>query len=141
MRTLCAQRTTFRPGPSICHRWLRLRQSTLPLNPAGASAGIQFAFGREQAFNTGSMLNRPKRQRRLPPLNALRAFEMAARHMSFSTAASELNVTQSAISRQIKTRHRVVQALAAFARVDGSRHALRRTVARRFRPDLGGTES
>jgi LysR family glycine cleavage system transcriptional activator len=49
------------------------------------------------------MLNRPKRQRRLPPLNALRAFEMAARHMSFSIAASELNVTQSAISRQIKT--------------------------------------
>jgi LysR family glycine cleavage system transcriptional activator len=49
------------------------------------------------------MLNRPKPPRRLPPLNALRAFEMAARHMSFSVAASELNVTQSAISRQIKT--------------------------------------
>ena len=41
--------------------------------------------------------------RRLPPLNALRAFEAAARHLSFTRAASELNVTQAAISHQIKT--------------------------------------
>lgn len=41
--------------------------------------------------------------RRLPPLNSLRAFETAARHLSFSLAAVELNVTQSAISRQIKS--------------------------------------
>jgi LysR family transcriptional regulator, glycine cleavage system transcriptional activator len=40
--------------------------------------------------------------RSLPPLNALRAFEAAARHLSFTTAASELNVTQAAISHQIK---------------------------------------
>ena len=40
--------------------------------------------------------------RRLPPLNGVRAFEAAARHMSFTTAAEELNVTQSAISHQIK---------------------------------------
>lgn len=40
--------------------------------------------------------------RRLPPLNALRAFEAAARHMSFTRAADELNVTQAAISHQIK---------------------------------------
>ncbi len=45
---------------------------------------------------------RTKRPRRLPPLNSLRAFERAARHMSFSLAAAELNVTQSAVSRQIK---------------------------------------
>src|ERR1700692_742277 len=43
-----------------------------------------------------------RKLRHLPPLNALRAFEMASRHMSFSLAAVELNVTQSAISRQIK---------------------------------------
>ena len=49
------------------------------------------------------MVSKTKRVRRLPPLNSLRAFEMAARHMSFSLAASELNVTQSAISRQIKS--------------------------------------
>jgi LysR family glycine cleavage system transcriptional activator len=39
---------------------------------------------------------------RLPSLNGLRAFEAAARHLSFTNAASELNVTQTAISHQIK---------------------------------------
>jgi LysR family transcriptional regulator, glycine cleavage system transcriptional activator len=38
---------------------------------------------------------------RLPPLSALRAFEAAARHMSFSKAAEELFVTPAAISHQI----------------------------------------
>jgi len=37
---------------------------------------------------------------RLPSLNGLRAFEAAARHLSFTQAASELNVTQTAISHQ-----------------------------------------
>ncbi|NHK28319.1 transcriptional regulator GcvA [Parvularcula flava] len=40
--------------------------------------------------------------RRLPPLNALRAYEAAARHLSFTKAAEELNVTPGAISQQIK---------------------------------------
>ncbi len=40
--------------------------------------------------------------RRLPPLNALRCFEAAARHLSFTRAADELHVTQTAISHQIK---------------------------------------
>ncbi len=40
--------------------------------------------------------------RRLPSLNALRAFEAAARHLSFTKAAGELNVTQAAISHQVK---------------------------------------
>ena len=39
---------------------------------------------------------------RLPPLNALRAFEAAARHLSFKNAAQELSVTPTAISHQIK---------------------------------------
>lgn len=39
---------------------------------------------------------------RLPPLNALRAFESAARHASFKRAAEELCVTQGAISRHIQ---------------------------------------
>jgi len=39
---------------------------------------------------------------RLPPLNALRAFEVSARLRSFSRAAEELNVTPAAISHQIK---------------------------------------
>ncbi len=41
--------------------------------------------------------------RQLPSLNALRVFEAAARHLSFSRAAEELGVTQGAVSRQIKT--------------------------------------
>lgn len=41
--------------------------------------------------------------RQLPPLNALRAFEAAGRHLSFTKAADELNVTPGAISHQIKT--------------------------------------
>ena len=38
-----------------------------------------------------------------PPLNAMRAFEAAARHVSFVAAADELNVTPGAISQHIKT--------------------------------------
>jgi LysR family transcriptional regulator, glycine cleavage system transcriptional activator len=40
--------------------------------------------------------------RPLPPLNALRAFETIARHLSFSEAADELHVTPAALSHQIK---------------------------------------
>ena len=39
----------------------------------------------------------------LPPLTALRAFDAAARHMSFAKAADELNVTPAALSFQIKS--------------------------------------
>src|SRR3546814_12076491 len=37
-----------------------------------------------------------------PPLPALRTFEVAARHLSFTRAAAELHVTQGAVSQQIK---------------------------------------
>lgn len=40
--------------------------------------------------------------RSLPPLNALRAFEAAARHESFSRAAEELGVSHSAVSRHVR---------------------------------------
>ena len=39
---------------------------------------------------------------RLPPLNGLRAFEAAARHMSFKRAADELSVTAGAVSQHVK---------------------------------------
>ncbi len=42
------------------------------------------------------------RERKLPPLNGLRAFEATGRHLSFTRAADELNVTQTAVSHQIK---------------------------------------
>ena len=40
---------------------------------------------------------------RLPPLNGLRAFEAAARHLSFTRAADELGVTAGAVSQQVKS--------------------------------------
>lgn len=40
---------------------------------------------------------------RLPPLNALRVFEAAARHLSFKEAAQELHITQAAVSHQVKS--------------------------------------
>lgn len=39
--------------------------------------------------------------RKLPPLNAVRMFEVAARHVSFTRAAEELHVTHGAVSRQV----------------------------------------
>ncbi len=55
--------------------------------------------------------------RRLPPLNALRAFEAASRHASFTQAAGELHVSQGAVSRH-------VSALEAWLNVQlFSRHA------------------
>lgn len=42
-------------------------------------------------------------KRHMPPLNQLRAFEAAVRHESFTKAAAELNVTQGAISRHVRS--------------------------------------
>jgi LysR family glycine cleavage system transcriptional activator len=47
-------------------------------------------------------LTLPETAMRLPPLNALRAFEAAARHKSFARAADELCVTQGAVSRHVR---------------------------------------
>lgn len=47
-------------------------------------------------------MERNSERRRLPPLNALRAFEAAARHLNFSRAADELTVTPGAVSQQIQ---------------------------------------
>lgn len=45
----------------------------------------------------------PSMPQSLPSLNSLRAFEAAARHLSFSKAAEELHVTPAAVSQQVKT--------------------------------------
>ncbi len=60
--------------------------------------------------------------RRLPPLNALRAFEVAARSENFTRAAEELGVSQAAISQQVKSLEATL-GLKLFAR-DGKRLAI-----------------
>jgi len=55
--------------------------------------------------------------KRLPPLNALRVFEVAARHMSFSKAAEELHITPGAVSQQIKSLEDVL-GVALFTRIN-----------------------
>ncbi|WP_119273819.1 transcriptional regulator GcvA [Taklimakanibacter deserti] len=47
--------------------------------------------------------------KRLPPLNPLRAFEAAARHLSMSRAAAELNVTHGAVSHQVRALERTLK--------------------------------
>jgi LysR family glycine cleavage system transcriptional activator len=56
--------------------------------------------------------------RRLPPLNAVRAFEAAARRGSFKDAAAELGVTHGAISRQIHLLEEWLGAPALFRRMN-----------------------
>jgi LysR family transcriptional regulator, glycine cleavage system transcriptional activator len=48
------------------------------------------------------IMTAPSKSRPLPPLNAVRAFEAAARRCNFSEAAAELGVTHGAVSRQIR---------------------------------------
>ena len=61
-------------------------------------------------------MERPSERRRLPPLNALRAFEAAARHLNFSRAADELSVTPGAVSQQIQNLEDYVGAAHSFLR-------------------------
>jgi LysR family glycine cleavage system transcriptional activator len=90
----------------------------------------------------------------LPSLNGLRAFEAAARHLSFTRAAAELNVTQTAISHQIRrleeqlgirlferhTRELLLtrEAAAYLPAVQGAFEELRQATARLQRPARGG---
>ncbi|WP_439602774.1 LysR substrate-binding domain-containing protein [Devosia sp.] len=63
--------------------------------------------------------------RRIPSLNALRAFEAAGRHGRMTLAATELNVTHSAISRQVQH----LEALLGVALFEGPRNRLQLTGA------------
>ena len=56
---------------------------------------------------------------RLPPLNWLRAFEASARALSFTAAAQELNMTQSAVSQQIKALENALGRALFYRRVRG----------------------
>lgn len=97
--------------------------------------------------------NSSQQQRRLPPLNALRAFEAAARHASFTLASEELCVTPGAVSRQIllleahlgvrlfKRRHRAVSlTLAGEAYLEGIRAAFDQIHTATRRLTLAGDE-
>ena len=90
----------------------------------------------------------------LPSLNGLRAFEAAARHLSFTRAAEELNVTQTAVSHLIRRledqlgiplfvrRNRALEltreATSYLPAVRGAFEDLRRATARLRRPEREG---
>lgn len=57
--------------------------------------------------------------RRLPPLHAVRAFEAAARHLSISHAARELNVTPGAVSRHVRALEEELEAPLFVRRATG----------------------
>ena len=75
------------------------------------------------------------RMRKLPPFAAVRAFEAAARHLSFKEAAAEIHVTPSAISHQVKTLEEYL-GTALFLR-EGSHIALTRA-GREYVEELTG---
>lgn len=60
------------------------------------------AVARKASFLRPALIFLMTMRPRLPPLNALKAFEAAARHESFTRAAEELCVTQGAVSHQVK---------------------------------------
>jgi LysR family glycine cleavage system transcriptional activator len=76
---------------------MRLARMCMPRR--GWSASRFFAMPRRTKTGVRKCAVMP---RRIPPLNALRAFETAARHRSLSKAASELAVSQAAVSRHVK---------------------------------------
>ena len=77
-------------------------------------------------------------RRSLPPLNALRAFEAAARHGSFTKAANELCVTPGAVSRQVQVLEEHLGTPLFHAHEPGGRPVPSRASAteRRFRRPL-----
>src|SRR5579883_2304038 len=69
--------------------------------PGDCKVAVRRPF-RNPSLLPGVSANLMETRRRLPPLNALRAFEAAARHLNFSRAADELAVTPGAVSQQIQ---------------------------------------
>src|SRR5882724_7580572 len=81
--------------------WLRqfLRRSRAWLIGGGVPKDGQDRGGREPIASPEA--GRLGKRARLPALDALRVFESAARHLSFTRAAEELHVTQAAVSHRI----------------------------------------
>jgi DNA-binding transcriptional LysR family regulator len=72
-------------------------------------------FAEQKLIMTDTLVT-PTQRRFLPSFAVLRSFEAAARHESFTAAAEELNLTQSAVSRQIKELETAI-GVELFARV------------------------
>ena len=77
--------------------------------------------------------------RRLPPLNALKSFEAAARRLSFSQAAAELHVTPGAISRQVRELEQRLDLDLFIRRADGVE--LTKSGERLFRSTRAGLDA
>lgn len=90
-------------GPGVCGCFVHIDH---PCDVCLFSC-IQYAHGQAarqtRLSNASHKIYLSEMSDRLPPLTALRAFEAAARHMSFAQAAAELNVTPAALSFQIKS--------------------------------------
>ena len=71
----------------------------------------------------------------LPPLNALRAFEAAARHLSFKLAAHELHVTPGAVGQQVKALETRL-GVRLFERLH--KHLILTAAGRAFLPEISG---
>lgn len=80
-----------------------------PFQPPPADVALQPSTRNRESGRDGRMTTNPIDRRRLP-LNSLRAFEAAARQMSFTRAAETLGVTQSAVSRHVLNLEEVVGA-------------------------------
>ena len=81
----------------------KLRTTKTPAIPAGSASAPTSASAAAGVRPFATATSPLASAKRLPPLDALRGFESAARYLSFTRAAQELSITQSAISRQIKT--------------------------------------
>jgi LysR family glycine cleavage system transcriptional activator len=86
--------------------WIHLFESARKTLEQPTEKGFAFDCGTAQSrirHSTNEFISSISRNvRSLPPLAALRAFEAAARHLSFKRAADELGVTPTAISHQIR---------------------------------------
>jgi LysR family glycine cleavage system transcriptional activator len=98
-------------------QWLRPPFSHASANPTN---DFPSALDAENLFHehgsVGVPTGWPSMSYRLPPLNGLRAFEAAARHLSFKRGANELGVTPGAVSQQVRALERAL-GVALFRRL------------------------
>lgn len=96
---MAIRRSALYPGRRQSHAacpWTGARRGPAAIK-AAAYVSAADRLGRQHLFSSGWDMSR-----RMPPLNALRTFEVAARNLSFTKAAAEINLTQGAVSRQVK---------------------------------------